>query len=284
MKHRSVIAFILLAAALFAAPQISNDLSALKSAIGARIRGEILHAFLNLRADDAANELVTRPAEPLLASYQAKGNACPQTQATAKKSDVRAQVQPRAEATAKSDAGEQFAMLIDPSSGPIMAKAVRSNIERRIVASEDASVPEGDLAMLNAPDSVIDLPSLADALISGSKEKEATRRWEKSAEKQVRVAYVANGLEKLDAQKLAQEAFRYLGTTLNDADADAARAVQKEMRVKLLKLRTANRGGVGNSKATAPSARGSALLPVPVAALVPPDLAPLPPGCATASE
>jgi hypothetical protein len=281
MKHRSVIAFILLAAALFAAPQISNDLSALKSALGARIRGEILHAFLNLRASDAANELVTRPADPLLASYTAKSNACPLTQATAKKSDNRAQVQPRAEAAAKSDAGEQFAMLIDPTSGVEIATAALSNVETRIAVGEAATLAQGDIAMLNAPDAGVDF-SIADALMSGSNDKDAAKRWRKSAEKRVRVAYVASGLEKFDAQKFTEATIRRIGTTRTD-DA-ATRAMQKEMRVKLLKVRGANRGGGGSKIAAPQPARVNAPLPVPVAALVPPALAPLPPGCATAGE
>ena len=214
MKHRSVIAFILLAAALFAAPQISNDLSAFKSAVGARIRGEILHAFLNLRADDAANELVTRPAaQPLLASYQAKSSACPLTQAATKKSDARAQVQPRAEATAKPDAVEQFAMLVDPTSGLQVALAALSNVETRAIVGEAAPLAAGDIAMLNAPDSGVALPSLADALTSGSNEREAAKRWRKSTEKNMRVAYVTSGLEKFDAQKLTEETLRQIGTT-----------------------------------------------------------------------
>ncbi|HYH85419.1 MAG TPA: hypothetical protein VEX60_08045 [Pyrinomonadaceae bacterium] len=288
MKHRSVITFILLAAALFAAPQISNDLSALKSALGARIRGEILHTLLNLRADDGASELVTRRANPLLASYQARDKACPQALAATKKSDGRSQAQPRVEATAKTDAGERLAMLIDPTSGTEIVKAALSNVETRVVLGEAAALPrsffaQGDLAMLNAPDSVVGLPSFADALANGSNEKEAVRRWEKSAEKQMRVAYVASGLEKLGAQKMAEETLRRIGPTLNDAG--ATRATEKGMRLKLLNVRRANRDGVGNSKAAAPQpARVNATMPVPVAALVPPDLAPLPSGCATDGE
>ncbi|HYY98862.1 MAG TPA: hypothetical protein VE642_09745, partial [Pyrinomonadaceae bacterium] len=54
MRHRSNIAFILLAAALFAAPQVAHDLSTLKGAVAARIRGEILQAFLGLHANEPA--------------------------------------------------------------------------------------------------------------------------------------------------------------------------------------------------------------------------------------
>jgi hypothetical protein len=287
MKHRSVIAFILLVAALFAAPQISNDLAALKSAVGSRIRGEILHAFLNLRAGDGANELVTRRANPLLASYQAKDKKCAGSQSATKKSDGRAQVTPRAEAAAKTDASAQLAMLIDPTSGTEIARAALSNVETRAALGEVAALPmsvftKGDLAMLNPPDSGVELPSFADALTGGSDEREATRRWRKSAETRKRVAYVATGFEKFAAPKMNEEMLRRIGTTVNEAD--AARATEKGMRVKVLKLRRANRDG-GSPKTSAPQpAKVNAPLPLPVAALVPPDLAPLAPDCSICGE
>ena len=62
MKHRSVIAFILLAAALFAAPQISYDILSLKSAVVARVRGEVMRAFLSLGSRDGGGELAARRA------------------------------------------------------------------------------------------------------------------------------------------------------------------------------------------------------------------------------
>ncbi|MBC7929476.1 MAG: hypothetical protein H7Z38_02815 [Rubrivivax sp.] len=288
MKHRSVIAFILVVAALFAAPQISNDLSALKSALGARIRGEIFHTFLNLRAGDGASELVARRADSLLASYEAKGKTCAQSQATTKKSDGRAQVSPRAEAATKKSAGEQLAMLIDPTSGTEIARVVLSNVETHVALGEAAALPrsvlaQGDLAMLNPPDSGVELPAFADALLGRSDAKDATLRLRKSAETQMRVAYVATSFEKFGATKGGEEILRRVGMTLTDAD--ATRATQKEMRVKVMKFRRANRGGSGNSKTSAPQPlKMNVTLPLPVAALVPPDLAPLAPACATAGE
>lgn len=289
MKHRSVIAFILLVAALFAAPQISNDLSELKSAVGSRIRGEILHTFLNLRAGGGASELVTRRANPLLASYRAKDKKCAGSQATTKKSDGRAQAAPRAEASARTDASAQLAMLVDPMSGTGKARAALSNVETRIVLDEAASLSHSifaqtDLAMLSAPDSVVEFPSFADALVGGPNERDAARRRRESAGARRRVAYVATGLEKLGAAQAGEEILRHIGMTLNEAD--AARAAEKGMRVKVLKFGRANRDGGINSKTRAPQpAKVSAPLPAPVAALVPPDLAPSPaPDCATSGE
>src|SRR5437764_15222335 len=68
MQHRSVIAFILLAAALFAAPQISHDIMSLKSAVGARVRGEVMRVFLSLGGREGAGELAVRRATPPVAT------------------------------------------------------------------------------------------------------------------------------------------------------------------------------------------------------------------------
>jgi hypothetical protein len=59
MKHRSTHIFILLAAVMVAAPQVSRELSALKDAVGRRVKAEIINAFLDLQASAA-----TRPAQP----------------------------------------------------------------------------------------------------------------------------------------------------------------------------------------------------------------------------
>ena len=288
MKHRSVIAFILLAAALFAAPQISNDLSNLKSALGARIRGEILHAYLNLRASDGANELVTRRANTQLASYQAKDKACAQPASTTKKSNGREPNAPRSETTARTHASAQLAMLVSLSLGSEISKAVFSNAETRAAIGEVAALPQsdfaqGDLAMLNPPDSGAELPSFADALTGSADEKDAARQWQQSAETQRRMAFVAAGFEKHGAQKVAEEMIHHISSTLTDAD--MVRMAEKGMRVKVLKLRRAGRDGFGNSKTgRSQPVKVNAPQAVPVAALVPPDLAPCAPACAISSE
>src|SRR5437763_109190 len=82
MKHRSVIAFILLAAALFAAPQISHDILSLKSAVVARVRGEVMRAFLSLGGRDGGGEWAGRragvpaPADARASDASQKSAAC----------------------------------------------------------------------------------------------------------------------------------------------------------------------------------------------------------------
>ncbi len=69
MKHRSIGAFVLLAAALFAIPEALQDISSLKGAILGRARGEILQAFLNFSTgDEPCMAPRTRQARPVFAS------------------------------------------------------------------------------------------------------------------------------------------------------------------------------------------------------------------------
>jgi len=64
MKHRSIHIFILVAAALVAAPQASQELSSWRDAAGRRIRAEIFNAFLSLQAGDAVRPAAHAPQAP----------------------------------------------------------------------------------------------------------------------------------------------------------------------------------------------------------------------------
>lgn len=54
MKHRSIGAFILLAATLLAIPEVVEDIRSLKGSVLGRARGELLQAFLSFNSDEAA--------------------------------------------------------------------------------------------------------------------------------------------------------------------------------------------------------------------------------------
>src|SRR5205085_6052888 len=111
MKHRSVIAFILLAAALFAAPQISHDIMSLKSAVVARVRGEVMRAFLSLGGRDGGELAARRAGVPVATCAQEKEEA--QAAAKSKRSEAHATAQ--ADTSARQDRQEQLAMLVSPS-------------------------------------------------------------------------------------------------------------------------------------------------------------------------
>jgi hypothetical protein len=150
MRHRSHIAFILLAAALFAAPQMAQDLSALKGAVAARIRGEIMQAFLGLHSNESAAPAKQTPRVD--ASLLACGeSARPEAQPAQSKTAVRPTPARRVELRS------QTAMLTDP------ADKTNAGLPPSAVADELASLPrqvltETRLAMLTQPGNGVEPP------------------------------------------------------------------------------------------------------------------------------
>lgn len=149
MRHRSHIAFILLAAALFAAPQMAQDLSTLKGAVAARIRGEIMHAFLGLHSQESASAATQAP-RATDASLLACNSTKPETQAAPSKTTERPAPARRPEPRS------QTAMLTDPANKP-------NGLPPSAVADELASLPrqmptETRLAMLTPPGNSVEPP------------------------------------------------------------------------------------------------------------------------------
>jgi hypothetical protein len=153
MRHRSHIAFILLAAALFAAPQMAQDLSTLKGALAARIRGEILQAFLGLHANETAaavKQQAPRVETPLLACDAGKSEAQPAQVARKKGAE-------RAIQSQRTETRTQTAMLTDP------VDKTNAGLPPSAIAAELASLPrqvltETRLAMLTQPGNGVEPP------------------------------------------------------------------------------------------------------------------------------
>lgn len=282
MKHRSIIAFILLAAALAAAPQVSHDLAALKSAVGARIRGEILHAFLSLHARDGAGEAAPRRAAPQLASSaSAPKPDAQQTPARARRGDDGAQAAPRAEAAPQGDAHAQLAMLVVPSPESGEPGAETPGVDDQFIHGKSAQLPgrvpsAGELAMLIPPGSGIDIPALFNATGDGAQQKLAARERRKAAESPRRAASPAAHFEAAVAAKFAsEEVFRNLGPLVRDAV--WVRASEEEgTKVRVFKFRRPARAVGVTPAAAAPK-------PAPAAALGKP-LPPAPPVSFQTSE
>jgi hypothetical protein len=151
MRHRSNIAFILLAAALFAAPQVAQDLSTLKGAVAARVRGEILSAFLGLHSNESAAAATQAPRveAPLVVCKTDKQEAQP----TQKKGVERTAPAQRNESGTRT----QSAMLTDPT------EKTNAGLPPAAVAAELASLPrqlldETKLAMLTPPGNGVEPP------------------------------------------------------------------------------------------------------------------------------
>jgi hypothetical protein len=239
MKHRSVIAFVIVAAALFSLPQLSHDLRALKGAVGARLHRELLHAFLSLPAGEPTSAApAARPAESLLAS-------CPHA-----KSGAAATKTGRGEASGRA-AGKSFeqgAMLGDPKNDPINNEA---KVEVKEADKVVAPLPEvkGEVAMLIPPDAGIDPHSLADTLASDDVARVEAGRLRVEADG-LRVAYAAavrfEAAKGAEWQKATREAVRTLDATLPGAY--EFRLVRDGAKTKVLRFKC------GNCPATAPRA------------------------------
>lgn len=263
MKHRSVITFILLAAALVAAPQISQDLSSFKRALGARIHGEILRTFLNLPVRQGANDFASQRAGVQVASCKSQEIAAPQVATPFKKLE---RSSPSADVVEQSDSHAQLASLDKRSnaSASVASKAELVGDAHGFKAVEAEEIAqraraEGELAMLVPPGTGVDVPGLADARMNDTRAKASARR-EKSGEARRRALFIASSFEKAGVRKAGEEFLQRMGSSW--ASTELLRATENGARVKFLKQRRAPRAADGKNAAFAPR---------PVAALLPPD-------------
>lgn len=189
MKHRSVIAYVIVAAALFAAPQLSHDLQNLRSALDSRVSVGLMRTFLSLPSAEGAAARVgaPRPADAQLAS-------CPKQRAAAKQ---RKAEPARAEVRAAEVAGGETAMIEPPMlEPPSPREALR---EVAMIIPPDAGI--GPHAVARAS---------ADASAARVETVEALRRVGK-----VRVSYVAASFEAKGGEwHKAEEALRNLEASL----------------------------------------------------------------------
>jgi hypothetical protein len=178
MKHRSVIAFVIVAAALFAAPQLSHDLQTLRSALGSRLSGGLMRAFLSLPSTEGAAAVAPPRAAARLAS-------CTKEQRPASK-QRKSDSAPRAEVRAAQPSGDQLAMIGEPL--PVPEPWTASLPGGALVGA--AELPHktlGDVAMIIPPDSGVDPRALAGAYRDAAQGRKLAER--------VRASYVATRFE-----------------------------------------------------------------------------------------
>jgi hypothetical protein len=233
MKHRSVIAFVLVAAALFSLPRLSHELQAIKGAVGSRLHRELLHAFLNLPAGGptATAAPAARPAEALLASCTNRKPVAP----AAKGGKV--------EAGGRADGKtvEQRAMIGDPANDPINNRAGVAAAE---AADEAAAWAHGlkvetEVAMIIPPESGIDPRSLANVLDAGD-EAHVRAGMARVEADGLRVAYAAAARSEGKSpewQKAAEDAFRKFNAS--QPGAYEFRVVRDGAKAKVLKFKCA---------------------------------------------
>jgi hypothetical protein len=241
MKHRSVIAFVIVAAALFSLPQLSHDLAALKGEVGARAHRELLYAFLNMPAGEAtAAAQAARPAETLLAS-------CPKERSSAAAAKYgRAGANGRVEGRSAGKSVEESAMLGDPARDPInhVASAGIEKAAGKALKSLPELKVETEVAMIIPPENGIDPRGLASALAAGDVSRVEAQQFRVEG---LRVAYAA--ASRSDAKvpewhKATEEAVRKLGESLPGAY--EFRVVRDGAKTKVLKFKC------GECPATAP--------------------------------
>ncbi len=208
MKHRSVIAFVIVAAALFSLPQLSHDLRELKGEVGARLHRELLSAFLSLPAGEpVAAEPAVTASSPLLASCQTERPAAKRVRAA------------KGEATERTSGKdfEQGAMIDNPANDPINHTArVEVKVDGVKAAAGREEVKVAEVAMIIPPETGIDPRAVAAALKSSDIARVDADRLRVEAEG-VRVAYAARFDAKGVEREANEEAVRRLNRSLPGA-------------------------------------------------------------------
>jgi hypothetical protein len=218
MKHRSVMAFIIIAAALFSAREISNDLQAFKNSVGS-LSGELLRAYLSLRPDDGAASPVERHTQTLVIVCVREKSDAPA--AKERKSESRASVAPRTEARATQSPREQLAAVVDPSqkSEAWRLELLRGDLDSVVGKAAEARRrvhAQGEVSMIIPPDDGIDPQAFAGLRAFESSAPDAAVQKRKGAEELRRVTFVATCFDgkNIEWQKTGKEVLRKLNETL----------------------------------------------------------------------
>jgi len=210
MKHRSVIAFVIVAAALFSLPQLSHDLQALKGAVGARLHRELLHAFLSLPAGEPTSAVIIEsPSDNLLAS-------CTKEESDAKAAKAgKVETSGRSEGRSASKTFEQSAMIGDPAHDPInnVASAELKEAADVVVSSlSEVKVELAEVAMLVPPDSRMDPRAPSNTLVATDAARAESDKLRVEADG-LRVVYATAARVQANSpewQKATEDAFRKL--------------------------------------------------------------------------
>jgi len=220
MKHRSIVGFILVAAALFAAPQIAHDLLSLKSAVGARIRVEIVRAILGVSKGDGSEALM---AQRTKITPETSAEVCEQAQAASKSKKAEAHATADTLPAAPTRQGEdQLAMLVSPSLLAEGAGAETSdagdasdfdeNVVVRSPGLPSETPAEVEIAALAPSDAVAAVPAPVGARSVSRSESGRERESREEAEAQRQLARFAVDIQtrKIDTQAAGVEILRKL--------------------------------------------------------------------------
>ena len=224
MKHRSVIAFVIVAAALVAAPQLSHDLQALRGSLASRLHVELLHAFLNMPAGapTAAAPAAFRSPQTLLASCT-KGRA-------AGPAAKPGRVAPRT----------QRAMIDNPQNDPIIQKggAAKGAPAAEIAAALPEALFEAEVAMIIPPDAGIGPHAVQSVHAYRSAALEGAKRARVEAESERAATFAARSeVANVEWRKVGEELSRRVN--LGTPGAYEFRVVHDGQKMKVVKVKCA---------------------------------------------
>jgi hypothetical protein len=156
MKHRSTHIFILVVALLVAAPRASQELSAMKDALGNRLKSEIFSIFLSLHATDA-----TRPATACADGLLADASAPRAAKQTAAPARPATQVEVHARREVPAEVTEEVSAITEPGFVELarVEEPVRTEAPAFTFELHDPKVIRGrELAMIIPPDADVTAP------------------------------------------------------------------------------------------------------------------------------
>lgn len=223
MKHRSIVAFVLLAATLAAVPQATQDLSELKSALGARVRSEIWQAFLSFNGRGGAVQAAPQRTQHTLASCQnAPAGAGAKRQTATARATAQAGAPAETGAARRPESGE-LAMMLTPPAGNVEGKIDIEAAEdlkelgKVLKAPVGEPLPASEMAMIILPGQGAD-PHLPNRIAAADAEAKAARARARRDELESRVSYVAAAFNERGVEfRKAGDLMRFeFNTTLKD--------------------------------------------------------------------
>jgi hypothetical protein len=245
MKHRSVGAFIILAALFLAVPQASRDLLDATTALGARARTEVLQVLVGLQAG-SVRVAAARQNLPMLASNFAAPTEAARPNGKATRNTAGEREQPAAgPAETTGERPLELAMILDPAAEGVDAPRPPLDADYTLLERSRTPLPRAgdlrtlnELAMIIPPD--VARPDLA-ALISNERLKADTVRVKNSSAAMKPAVYVAARVAGEFSEELAkfQATVDELGRETEEEVREGAQteAADAASRVKVMKLR-----------------------------------------------
>jgi hypothetical protein len=258
MKHRSIHIFILVAALLVVAPQASQDLSAMKDALGQRLKSEIFNAFLSLHAGDAMRS--AEPASDCLFASAGESRDAKRGRGQNRAAATQVEVHARREVPAEIPA--EVAAITEPIIEIAELEPARAEAAALRFELHDTKIIRGrDLAMIIPPDADVTAPPPPPPT-RPTTARRATRRRAAELDRRAAAPKVefegAIEFERVTAEELRRQ---LEGIKTFQVDADAARTWTKVLKVKRTAPKPAPAAPAPAARAACPTTNAAAAAP-----------------------